>query len=164
MTAVSLQCKLKSHHPEWSNVCITPPLSPSLPPRRPSYYVVLPEFQTYTQLHHPANEITRPPRYSTQPSFAGRPTTPKASRPRTSSWRRSATSSRPTLARWLSRNLRNRESNSSNNKEKHAACRDSPTGRWGPRGIVAFPRGEEVKYSASPLWAGEDGFKAPAIG
>jgi 4a-hydroxytetrahydrobiopterin dehydratase len=22
MTAVSLQCKLKSHHPEWSNVCM----------------------------------------------------------------------------------------------------------------------------------------------
>jgi len=34
MTAVSLQCKLKSHHPEWSNVSPLP-LSPPIPSPQP---------------------------------------------------------------------------------------------------------------------------------
>lgn len=84
MTAVSLQCKLKNHHPEWSNVSSA---------------------ATGTTSSVPGCRVLSGSRSTTQPSCAGRPITPRASQKRTSPWLLSATTSRDPLG---SRQLRAR--------------------------------------------------------
>ena len=97
MTAVSLQCKLKNHHPEWSNVLLLT-LSP-----RPI-----------------VTQKLIPGRSSTQPSSAGQPTNPRASRRRTSRWRASVISWHTTLARlWLLRGSSSRHSRHNRNSKRH---------------------------------------------
>lgn len=113
MTAVSLQCKIKNHHPEWSNVSSDPsshltdlraftsspspqctsedgwtvvrslrPPTFSLPERNPIIY-----YSSWLAY----NPCLLPSRYTTRRTSDGRHTTPRAYRPRISSWLLSAT-------------------------------------------------------------------------
>lgn len=86
MTAVSLQCKIKNHHPEWSNVRDGQFATPGLP-------ALVPGVGETTQTDRQTDPVLMMGnnRSTTPPSSAGRRTVRRACRPRTRSWRRSAT-------------------------------------------------------------------------